>query len=63
MKSCLLVIQDYGRKKHQCVADFDCFKSFSSEVLLALVKIVYTVIKHIDQGGPFFMANQACIEK
>ena len=59
MKSCLLVIQDYGWKKHQGVADFDCFMSFSSEVLLALVKIVYTVIKHNDQGGPFFMANQA----
>ena len=53
MKICLLVIQNYGRKKQQGVADFDCFKSFWSEVLLTLVKIVYTGIKHTDQGGPF----------
>ncbi len=56
-------IRNYVRKKWQGVADFDLFKNIWSEVLLTLVKIVYTGVKQTDQGGPFFMASQACIEK
>ena len=36
-----------------CAADFNRCKNFWSEVLLTFVKIVYTGIKHTDQGGPF----------